>query len=329
MIPQKVEISRKTIIFTILFILGLWFLYYIQDLIIELFVAMLIMTILDPVINFLSRFRIPRTLSVLITYVVLIGILVVLIVNLAPPLIEQSTNFVNQLPVYIKSLGIVQDVGDKAVEDFLSQVGILPAHFARFALSTFSNIIEVITVLIFAFYMLVSRQRLDDQIAVILGEDKKAKIADVINKLETRLGSWARGQLLLMLMVGVSTYIGLKLLGVPYALPLAILAGLLEIVPYVGPIIAAVPAVIIGFGTSPVIGVATTALAFLIQQIENYVFVPNIMHRSVGLSPLIVLLALAIGFRLFGVVGAIISIPAILAIQVLGKELALDPKKLT
>ena len=134
--------------------------------------------------------------------------------------------------------------------------------------------------------------------------------------------------LLLIFMVGFSTYIGLRLLGVPYALPLSILAGLLEIVPYVGPIIAAIPAVIIGFGTSPVIGVATTALAFLIQQIENYIFVPNIMQRSVGLSSLIVLLSLAIGFRLFGVVGAIISIPAVLTIQVLGKELALDSKKL-
>ncbi len=328
MITQKVEVSRKTVVFTVLFVLGLWFLFYIQDLIIELFIAILVMTILNPVVNFLSKFRVPRPLSVLVTYVFLIIILAVLIINLAPPLIEQSTNFVNGLPVYIESLGLAPEVGDRAVEDFLSQVGVLPAHFAQFALSIFSNIIEVITVLIFAFYLLVSRPNLDDQVAFVLGENKKAKIRDIVNKLEARLGGWARGQLLLMFMVGFSTYIGLRLLGVPYALPLSILAGLLEIVPYVGPIIAAIPAVIIGFGTSPVIGVATTALAFLIQQIENYIFVPNIMQRSVGLSSLIVLLSLAIGFRLFGVVGAIISIPAVLTIQVLGKELALDSKKL-
>ncbi len=326
MTSQKVEISRKTIIFTIFFILGLWFLYYIQDLILELFVATLIMTILDPVINFICKFKIPRPLAVLATYVVLIGGMVVLIVNLAPPLVEQSSNFVSGLPVYIRSLGIAPEIGDRAVEDFFSQVGVLPAHFAQFALSIFSNVIEVITVLIFAFYMLVSRTSLDDQIAMVVGQSKKTRINDILNKLEYRLGSWARGQLILMLSVGVSTYIGLRLLGVPFVLPLSILAGLLEIVPFIGPIIAAVPAVIIGFGISPVIGVATTALAFLIQQIENYVFVPNIMQRSVGLSSLIVLVSLAIGFRLAGVVGAIVSIPAVLSLQVLAKEFLTDRK---
>jgi predicted PurR-regulated permease PerM len=124
-----------------------------------------------------------------------------------------------------------------------------------------------------------------------------------------------------MFVVGLSTYIGLRLLGVPYALPLAILAGLLEVIPIVGPIVAAIPAVIIGFGISAVIGVSTIALAFLIQQVENYVFVPAIMNKSVGLSSLVILLSLSVGFRLVGVVGAIVSIPAFLTLQVLAREL--------
>lgn len=324
----KVEISRKTIVFTVFLLIGLAFLYFIFDLILKLFVAVLVMTLLSPVVNFLVKFKIPRTIAVMLTYVVLVGSLVILILNLAKPLIEQTTNFATGLPNYIHSLGLDTVFGDKAFEDILGQIGILPAHFARYAVSIFSNFIEVITVLIFAFYMLVTRETLDKQFAFLFESERKDRILSFINKLEIRLGSWMRGQLMLMLVVGIFTYIGLKLLGIPYALPLAILAGLLEVIPYVGPIIAAFPAVIIGFGISPVIGVATTALAFLIQQVENYVFVPTIMQKSVGIPSLLILLSLAVGYKLFGIVGTIVSIPAFLTIQVAIKEFNLFPKKL-
>jgi predicted PurR-regulated permease PerM len=323
----KVIISRKTILFTVFLLIGLVFLYYIRDLILEVFVAILVMTLLSPIVNFLVKFKIPRTLAVIITYLVLIGALVYLVANLSVPLIEQTTNFVNGLPKYLESLGLTTFTGDKALQDFLSQIGILPASLARFALSLFSNLVEVITVLIFALYMLITREDLDKQVAYFFEDSRKEKIISVLRKLESVLGRWIRGQLILMFVVGAFTYIGLKLLGVPYTLPLAILAGLLEIVPYVGPVIAAIPVVIIGFGMSTFIGIATIALAFLVQQVENYVFVPVIMNKSVGVSPLMVLLSLAIGFRLFGIVGAIVSIPAVLALQVLIKEYSLSPKK--
>ena len=317
---KKVEISQKTIVFTVFFLLSLLFIYYLRDIILQLFVAVLIMSILNPLVDFLGRFKVPRSLAVFLTYLFIIGILVFAIVNISRPLIEQSTSFVNSLPIYIQSLGLQTTVGGNAVEDLLSQIGILPAHFAQFGLSIFSNLIEVLTVLIFAFYMLVSRNRLNGQVSMLFDEQKREKAADIVNKLEKKLGSWARGELFLMFIVGLSNYFGFKLLGVPYALPLSILAGLLEAVPYIGPILAAVPAVIIGFGISPVIGFSTAALAFLVQQVENYVFVPTIMNKSVGLPSLVILLALSVGFRLLGVVGAIVSIPAVLTIQVLAKE---------
>lgn len=329
LVTNKVEISRKTIVFTVFFLLGLWLVFYMRELILELFVAVLIMTILNPLVNLFKRFHIPRSLSVLIAYVLMIGTVVVLVVNLAPPLVEQSANFVNGLPVYINSLGLHPEFGDRAIEDLLSQIGVLPAHFAQFALSIFSNLFEVMTVLVFAFYMLLSRNQLDDHISYVVGESKKEKVADILNKLEARLGGWARGQLSLMLVVGIATYVGLKLLGVPFALPLAILAGLLEIIPFVGPFVAAVPAVIIGFGISPVIGFSTVAMAFLIQQLENYFFVPTVMQRSVGVPSLLILISLAVGFRLFGVVGAIISIPTLLALNTLWKELPFTRKIFT
>ena len=324
---KKVEISQKTIVFTVLFLISLAFLYYLKDIILQLFVAVLIMSILNPLVNFFARFKVPRALAVFLTYLLIIGVLVFAIANVSRPLVEQSTSFVNSLPLYIQSLGLHTRLGENAVQDLLSQIGVLPAHFAQFALSIFSNIIEVLTVLVFAFYMLVSRARLNEQIGMLFGEEKSKKVSEIINKLEVKLGSWARGELFLMFVVGLSNYFGFKLLGVPYALPLSILAGILEAVPYIGPILAAVPAVIIGFGISPVIGFSTAALAFLVQQVENYVFVPAIMNKSVGLPSLVILLALSIGFKLLGIVGAIISIPTVLTFQVLAREIPSLTKK--
>jgi predicted PurR-regulated permease PerM len=178
----------------------------------------------------------------------------------------------------------------------------------------------MITVLIFSFYLLLARDKLDDQLGYFFGNDKKREVAALIDLLEKRLGGWARGQLALMILVWISTYIGLLLLGIPFALPLSILAGLLEIIPYLGPLIAAIPAVIIGLSLSPIIGLATAALYFLIQQFENYIFVPKVMEKSVGVNPIVTLIALSIGLRLAGIVGIVISVPIVIAIQVLSKK---------
>jgi predicted PurR-regulated permease PerM len=318
--PKKVEISHKTVVFTVVFLIGLWFLYFIRDLILQLFLALLIMTILNPLVTRLSKYKIPRAVSVFVSYLIFLGVVAGVIAGIAPPLIEQSTSFVNNLPKYLESLGVTAYLGEQAVSNFVSQLGSVPGQVARFTVSLFSNVLSVITVLLFAFYMLLAREKLEDQLSYLFGDARKKKIGAVMDRLEKQLGGWARGQLTLMLLVGVATYVGLRLLGIPYALPLSILAGLLEVVPYIGPIISAVPAVIIGFGISPLMGIAVTALSFLIQQVENYVFVPKVMEKSVGVNPIITLLALTIGFRIAGVVGVIISVPVVITIRVLSKD---------
>lgn len=324
--PKTIEISHRTIIFTVVFLILVWFLYQIRDLILEVFVALLIMTILNPLVSKLSKYKIPRAVSVLLSYILLFGLIGVVIAGVVPPLIDQTTNFVNGLPAYFESLGISSYFGEQLVNNLISQIGTLPAQVAKITISFFSNLFGVLIVLIFAFYLLLAREKLDNQLAYLFGDKKKKKIGKVIDILEKKLGGWARGQLTLMFLVGISSYVGLKLLGIPFALPLAMLAGLLEVVPYIGPVIAAIPAVIIGFGISPVMGTATLALVFLIQQVENYVFVPKVMEKSVGVSPIITLLALAIGFRVAGIVGVIISVPVVITIQVLSKEYLFSSK---
>jgi predicted PurR-regulated permease PerM len=319
--PRKIEISHKTIIFTIFLLLLLWFVFSIRDVIFQFFISVFIMIVLNPTVKkFHRRFKIPRAISVLIVYIITISIIVLSVASIAPPLLEQTTTFASNLPTYLHALGLPPGLTEQLNNELLSQIGSLPSRGIRFGVSVFSNILEVLTILIFAFYLLMSRDKLETQLDGYIGKDWAEKVTKFTDELETQLGGWARGELALMALVGVATYIGLVLLGLPYAIPLAIVAGLLEAVPYVGPIMAAVPSVIIGFGISPVMGFATIALAFLIQQVENYVFVPKVMERSVGMPPIVTLLALAIGFRMAGIGGALLSVPVVIILRIAVKQ---------
>jgi predicted PurR-regulated permease PerM len=317
---KKVEISHRTVIFTVLFLLGLWLLYFVRDIILQLFVALLIMTILEPPVALLTRIKIPRALSVLITYILVLGVFGGMIALIAPTLAQQTTNFINALPAYLSNIGINSSISGNLASGALTQLGSIPGEVLNITVSIFSNIVSVVTVLVFAFYMLLTHDRLKDQAGFLFGEARKQRIGRLIDAWENKLGKWARGQLLLMLAVGLGTYVGLFLVGIPFALPLAILAGILEIIPFLGPIVAAVPAILIGFGISPLIGIAATAVSFLVHQLENYVLVPKIMEKSVGVSPLVILVSIAIGAKLLGIMGVIISVPLVITLQVLIKE---------
>src|SRR3989338_4271168 len=305
---KKVEVSHKTIIFAVLFILFLWSLFIIREIILQFFVALVIMAILNPFVTRLSKYKIPRSLSILLIYSILLASISFAIATIIPPLVEQTALFISDLPGFMNKLGLSAVVSQQIIGQIVNLLGTLPAQAARITVSLFSNVLSVVTVLVFAFYLLVERNRLDRLLGALLGDSKGKDFERIIGLLEIKLGGWASGQLTLMFIIGLANYIGLRLLGIPFALPLSILSGLLEVVP------------IIGLGTSPILGLATIALAFLVQQLENYVLVPKILQKSTGVSPIITLLALAIGLKLAGVVGIIIAVPVYLTASIVLQE---------
>ena len=127
-----------------------------------------------------------------------------------------------------------------------------------------------------------------------------------------------------MVIVGIATYVGLTVIGVPFAVPLALLAGILEIIPNIGPTLAVIPSVIVGFSVTPLTGMAAAALGILIQQTENYALVPKVMQKSAGMSPIITLLSLVIGLKVAGVMGALLSVPIVITSQVFLEELVFN-----
>jgi predicted PurR-regulated permease PerM len=311
---KKIDISHKTIIFTVLLLLGIWLLYYMRGILLMLFVSFLLMTILDPLVNFFVKFKVHRSLAVVITYVLVIGILGGVIAVLAPVLILETTSFVSALPDYLSKINLSPSTVN-LTSGLVQQVG----GVLNFTFSVFSNVFSILTILVFSFYMLLGYSGIRNQILLLLGEEKGMKMNKLIEAVEERLGKWSRGQLLLMLSVAIGNYIGYLLLKIPFALPLAVLTGIFEIVPILGPVISAIPAVLIGFGISPLTGVGAAAVAFVVNQLENYVLVPKIMQKSTGVSPLLILISVAIGAKLAGVMGVIIAVPFVITLQVILK----------
>ena len=318
--PKKIEISHKTIIFTVLFLILIRLIYDIRDIIFLVFIATLISTILNPIVAKMSRFKIPRALTVIIVYILGVGLVGASIGTIINPLIEQSSNFAVNFPIFLEKLQIPRNIVDQVTTEITSEIGNISSQILKIGVSVFSNILTVLAVIIISLYLSIAREKISDQLGKMISEEKAKKVERVLSRLESELGGWTRAQLLLMLLVGVTTYLGLILLRIPYAIPLAVLASILEIIPNIGPVVAAVPAIIVGFGISPVSGFAVLALTFLVQQVENYLFVPKVMEKSAGINPVITLLTILVGLKLGGVVGAMLSVPILITIRVLLKE---------
>lgn len=317
--PSKVEISHRTIIFTVLFLLSLYLLFQIRQVLVLLFVSLVLMSALNPTVTRLERLRLPRGLAILIIYFLVLAVLVLIIAGIIPPLVDQTTVLVNRLPQYGQALGL-PTFDHNFIASQLDQLGHLSANILKITLGVFGNLISLFILAVITFYLLIERKNLKGYLLFLFGDDGERKAQDFVDKLEEKLGGWVRAQLMLMFIVGLMAYFGLRLLGIDFALPLALLAGILEIIPNIGPTVSAVPAVLAGLAISPLMGLAVAALYFLIQQIENTLIVPQVMAKGTGVNPLFTILALAIGFKLAGVIGSVLSIPTVLLIQVVASE---------
>lgn len=318
--PRKIEISHRTILFTVVLLIVMGVLFVIRDILLMIFVAFLISVIANPLVSKLSKRKIPRPLSTLILYIISIALIALTIAGITSPVIEQTSLLVAPVPDYLKQFGAVNDISHAVINELFTTIGRIPSQFARVAGAALSNIANVLFVLVLAFYMIVSRTSIEKGLKMYLGEKREKEIMRIIGILEKKLGGWVQAQVVLMLLVGLLTYTGLTILGIPHATALAFWAGIMEIIPYVGPILAAVPALIIALGISPISFLATLALYFLVQQIENYLFVPKVMQKSAGVNPIVTLIALAVGFKIAGIGGILLSVPVVIVLQVLARE---------
>lgn len=320
--PNKIDISHRTVIFIAVFILSLWIIFLIRDLLLILFVGLIFMSALAPMVKSLAKLKIPKALGIAVTYILIIGIIAGVIAIILPTLIEQTSRLIVTLPPLAEQFFSIINI-DRSV--FQSELSSLPKNIFSITINIFDHFLTIIFLLVLTFYLLLERDNLEDRVpALFIGREERVK--SLIIHIQEKLGAWLRGQLLLSLIIGVFSYIGLIILNIPYALPLAIFSGLMEVVPVIGPIISAIPAILIALTISPVLSLGVAAMFFVIQQLENNLIVPQIMKRAVGLNPLVVILAIAIGSRVLGLAGALLAVPIAVVIQIIVTEVIRENK---
>lgn len=312
--PQKIEISSKTIIFTVLFLLLLNMVWQIRELIFSLFIAFIIAGALKPGVDYLEKRKIPRVIASFIIYFIFILLILGIFNLIIPPLAQEISHLLKNLPYIIKRA--LPSIPINLFTNFFTQN--LPGianQAVDIIKSIFSNIVFVTTTLFFGFYFILDNHLIKKLLGGFFEDSEVNRIDYIINKGQKRMAAWFWGEIILMLVIGIMTYVGLTIIGMKYVLALAVLAGLFEVIPTLGPITSAVPSFLIGFSLSPVLGVSTLFLNFIIQQLENNLVVPLVMKKVVGLHPVITLMALIIGGKLAGIIGVILAVPTTIFIE--------------
>ncbi len=312
--PQKIEISSKTIIFTIGFILLLGVIWLIKDLIFSLFIAFIIAGALRQPVDFLEKKKIPRSISSFIVYFIFVFTIFYLFALIIPPLAGEIIILFKNLPNIITK--VLPTLSSNFNLNFLSNnIPSLANETINLIKTAFSNVIFVTSTLFFGFYFLLEKNLAQRLLGNFFDDMELNKINLISERAQKRMSGWFWGEIILMIVVGLLTYVGLSLMGMKYALALAVLSGLLEVVPNLGPIAATIPAFFIGLSQSYVSGLSMITLYFVVQQLENNLIVPIVMKKAVGLHPIITLIALIIGGKIAGIMGVILAVPTTIFIE--------------
>ncbi|MCC7289981.1 AI-2E family transporter [bacterium] len=336
----NVDISLRSILLVLATIGIIYFGLKLVQVLVLLFLAFILSSSALPLVKGLTNHGVPKSLSIFVVYLLIsmffLGTLTLILV----PFVTESQTLIGDLPSYldafVKEVGTININGRPIDVAFILEYKEVFINWAsnsfasgsgsegvKTALSTVfglaGGLVSIVTMLFMSVYMVTDHDNFVDLVLLrIVDEQKRTRVRKLVFDVEEKLGNWLIGQLTLSFIIGALTWLLLTFAGVPFALPFAVLAGLLESIPNIGPIIAAVPAVLValvtgGFG----VGVVVLLGCLIIQQLENSVIVPRVMANAVGLKPIVVVLAVASGFTLAGPIGALISIPTVVLLEIL------------
>lgn len=317
------DVSVATIVKVVAVLLFFVVAYLLRDIFIILLFAIVIASAVTPFADWVEKKKIPRILGVALLYLsifVLMGFLISLVVPFVTgetnQLIQDLPNFISRVSTSLEKAqetsGRFSDLFNEIQNLLDSLSGYLQASSSSafgFVVSVFGGLFSFVGIIVISFYLSVMKGGIENFIRSVIPHKYESHFLNIWRKSEVKVGRWLQGQLLLALIVGLAVYVVLSLMGIKFALLLGILAMIFELVPTVGPVLAAVPAVILAFTQSPVLGLWVVVAYVVIQQLENHILVPIIMGRTVGLNPVMVILALLIGFQLAGILGMILAVP--------------------
>lgn len=327
--PQVITVSTITIVKVALFLLAGFFLYMIRDIIALFFMSMVLASIINPLAGWFQGRGWSRAGAVLLLYLLILAIIGAVVTLLVPAVVTETRDLLvnadaiwasflatlGPLREFIASQGLGDSLSD-ALSAMAGGLNVAAGGIVATITGLVTGIASLIIVLVVAFYLVVSEDALKRLFRAVAPEAYQPYLVDLFQRIEKSIGGWVRGQLILSVIVGAAVYVALKILGVKYALVLALAAGVAEAIPYIGPVFSAIPAILIALTISPVKGLVVAVMYVVIQQVENHVLVPKIMQKVTGLHPIVSIFAMLIGVKVAGLVGALLAIPVAMMLGV-------------
>jgi len=337
-------IVRYAVVLTVVAIVLMWGLYLVRSQLLLIYISALFATGLAPLVAIIERQRwlrigkrrLPRPAAILVIYATVLGSIAALGWATVPILVKQGQQFWKELPERLDLLqaklvqwGLIS--AGSSYKELLQQAPAGGGDAVTTVLVAVwgfvGGIFGLVTILLLTFYLLVDAKEVFGVFVRLFPKAERRRVTDVCELAAGKISAWLGGQMLLGLIIGVTSAIGLGLMGVPYFFVLAVVAGIGEMIPMIGPLLSAIPAVAVAFTVSPGLALAVAIFFFVQQLLENNVLVPKVMSQQVGLSAVTVIASLVIGSALLGFVGALLAVPTAAILQVLFEELVLAEKE--
>lgn len=314
---KTLDISWETILKIALASLCFYLIFLVRDILVLIIFALIISILFNPAIDFLQKRKIPRVLAVSLVYISIFGFLGLFVYLIVPIFIFEIGQFTQFFPQYFDKLApSLRDLGISAFESFEVFLSSLGAWLVKASSNVFSaisavfgGIFSTITIFTIAFFLSLEEKGLDRMIAILSPKKYEAYILDVFHKSENKVSAWFGSRILACLFVGAATFFACKILSLKYALSFAILAGVLNIIPIIGPLITGLIIFLFTSLDSLSRAIIITIIFLLIQQLEGNILTPILTRKFIGLPPILVIIALMVGGKLWGILGGILAIP--------------------
>jgi len=324
----RVSITPGTIMSALLIAAGAYIFWILRDLALLILTAIVIASAIEPGVVFFIRLRIPRFVSALLVYVLTFGALFALFYFFFPPIVADATEFLSAAPGYLSTLNLPTAFSNitsgtsfgssvSGSPSFVQTLVSLQSVFAassggvlQILITFFGGIFALMLVIVLSFYFALQDTGVDDFLRLVMPVKYEDYSVDLWKRAQKKIGLWMQGQILLSVIVGILVYLGLLIVGIPYALLLSVFTAIAEIIPIFGSLIAGTVAVIVAFSNGGfALAVIVVGLYVVVNQFESNLIYPLIVKKVVGVPPLLVIVALIAGYTLAGFLGVLLSVP--------------------
>lgn len=325
---HTISITTGTIAKTFVVIAAAYMCWLLRDLGLLVLTAIVIASAIEPAVAFLARRRLPRFLAVLLVYVGVIGSVFLLLYLFFPPIIADAADFFSIIPQYLNASGLTTGAADitsttsilgnqEQLQDLVRTLfnlqyafSVSPSSVTQLVVTFFGGILSLMLVVVLSFYFALQDTGIDDFLRLVVPVHHEEYAIDLWKRAQKKIGLWMQGQILLSVIVGVLVYLGLLIIGIPYALLLSVFTAFAEIIPIFGALIAGFMATTIAYSQGGVaLAAIVVGLYVVVNQFEANLIYPLIVKKVVGIPPLLVIIALIAGYTLVGFLGAVLAVP--------------------